>query len=176
MLQTFKQAEVIARRKTMDGELVKLWNNGSITTSGFNVVVGQPARTQAQFELYLTAGWLLMGEVEVYDKSEIRSLLEAARWAAKRNLGPGGMRKRLAQQQQVTLKPIWTTLQADRDGRPTLQCWVLPRLRWPGLSVWREHGIYSLGQEMGRKSGIYEPTGFKFKNLKELTAHLLSTG
>lgn len=164
--------EVIASRRTLDGERIKLWSDGTITASSFNLVVGRPARTQQQLDLYLTAGWLLMDEVEVYDKSEVRSLLEAARWAAKRNLGPGDMRKRL--HQPVKLTPIWTTLETDRDGKPTLQCWVLPRVRWPGLSVWREHGLYSLCQEVGHKTGTYSPTGIEFKNLKELSTYLLN--
>ncbi len=135
-------------------------------------LVGLPARTPQQLSQYLDAGWLVMGEVEIYDASEVRPLLIAARWAAKNHLGPGEMRKKL--HQNPTLKPIWTTLETDRSGTPTLQCWILPRLRWPGLSVWREKGRYSICQEIGHRSGTYSPTGFEFRNLRDLTEHLQS--
>lgn len=165
------KAEVIATRKTADDIVVQLWSDGAITT-GMGTVVGQEARSEEKLSLYLAAGWLVMGEVELYDASEVKRLLLAARWTAERGLDPGAMRERL--HQKVTLKPIWTTLEADRAGKPTLQCWVLPRLRWPGLAVFREKGAYSICQEVGHRSGTYSPTGFEFSNLRQLTDHLLS--
>lgn len=164
-------SEVVARRKTADGVVVKLWSDGGLTT-GAGVVVGQPARSEAQLRRYLDAGWLVMGEVEIYDASEVRSLLLAARWAAERGLGPGEMRGRL--HRQVVLKPSWTVLETDRDGKPVLRCWVLPRVRWPGLAVFHERGTYSVCREVGHKTGTYSPTGFEFTNLRQLTSHLMS--
>lgn len=161
--------EVIAKRQSADHVTIKLWSDGSVTT-GMNIIIGQGARTQKALGWYLAAGWLAMGDVELYDSSEIRDLLLAARWAAERGLGPDEMRTHL--HQKPNLKPIWTVLQADRDGKPTLKCWVLPRLRWPGLAVFHERGTYQLCQEIGHKTGTYEPTEFEFANLRQLTDHL----
>ena len=79
------------------------------------------------------------------------------------------MRERL--HRGATVRPVWTTLETDRDGKPTVQCWKLPRLRWPGLAVWREKGRYSVWSEIGR-SGSYSPSGLSFANLRELTRYL----
>jgi hypothetical protein len=163
--------EVIAKRQTADHVTVKLWSNGAVTT-GMNVIIGQSARGERQLASCLAAGWLVVGDVELYESSEVRDLLVAARWAAERGLGPGGMRDRLYA--RPNLKPAWTLLQADRDGKPVLQCWVLPRVRWPGLAVFRERGVYQLCQEVGHRTGTYEPTGFEFSNLRQLTEHLTS--
>lgn len=164
-------ADWIATRKTASGSIIHLWPDGEITWALGLCIEGSPhPRTDAARDLALRAGWLVMGEVELYDDDEVTALIRAARWAAARGLGPGGMRARL--HAPVTLRPIWETLGADRSGRPTLRVWRLPRLRWPGLAVWHERGRYSVMREIQR-SGTYAPTGVELRTLAEVTEYLL---
>jgi hypothetical protein len=86
----------IAVRKTAQGSTVRLWPDGALTWSLGHYIKGSPcARTPEQVAQALTAGWLVMGDVELYDDREVSNLIAAARWAAKRGLGPEGMRARL---------------------------------------------------------------------------------
>lgn len=166
-------ADWIAKRRTAQDSIVYLWPDGSLTWAFGRFVDGSPrARTPEQVERALSAGWLAMGDVELYDDAEVPQLIRAARWAVEHGTGIAGMRERF--HRAVPLRPAWTTLQTDRTGKPTLQCWRLPRLRWPGLAVWRESGRYSIWTEQGR-SGTYAPTGLSFTNLSALRAHLDST-
>lgn len=112
-----------------------------------------------------------MGDIELYNDDEVPALIAAARWTAKRSGDPGMMRLRLHQSQRVV--PVWTTVEADRDGTPKVQVWRLPRLRWPGLSVWREAGKYSVWAQCSR-SDTYTPTGCEFSTLRELSEYLHS--
>lgn len=65
---------------------------------------------------------------------------------------------------------VWTVEQADRDGRPTLRTCRLDRIRWPGLAVWHERGVYELvGVD---RRGTCFPTGLRFRSQRELRAYL----
>ena len=167
------KAEVIARRSTADGKHVLLWSDGSLTWALGHAIKGSAfPRTREQSERALRAGWLLLGDVELYDSNEIPTLVKAARWAADRDGLPGTMRARFA---ALTTpkgpKPVWTVLQTDRDGKPTLRVWRLPRLIWPGLAVWHERGKYEIMYD-ARRDGTYEPTGFSSPTLAGIMALL----
>ena len=164
----------IATRKTAEGSIVKLWSDGAITWALGRYIKGSPhARTPAQITAALAAGWLVMGDVELYDDDEVSALVEAARWAASRGLDPGAMRARLSR--PAVLRPVWSVVEADRDGKARVRVWKLPRLRWPGLAVWADGATYSIWREAG-SSGTYRPTGIEFSNLADLSTHLLSEG
>jgi hypothetical protein len=163
---------VIAKRQTADHKTVMLWSDGGLTT-GMHGHIVRPGRTPETIEARRDAGWLVMGWVELYRYEEVPELFEAALWAVRCGKGSAEMRARMAA--PPVLRWVWTTLHADRNGKPTLQVCVLPRLRWPGLAVWRERGKYSVCQEMGHKTGTYAPLGIEFTNLAGLTAYLLST-
>lgn len=65
---------------------------------------------------------------------------------------------------------VWTVEQADRDGRPTLRTCRLDRIRWPGLAVWHERGVYEL-VDIDRRGTCF-PTGLRFRSQRALRAHL----
>lgn len=85
----------IATRQTAQGHIVHLWPDGALTWAlGAYVKGSAHPRTPKQIELALRAGWLVMGEISVYDDDEVPALIEAARWAAQRDGLPGTMRDR----------------------------------------------------------------------------------
>lgn len=156
----------IAMKRTSDGVIVHLWPDGAITWALGVYIKGSPRpRTDEAREIALRAGWLVMGEVEIYDASEVPDLIAAARWTAARGGNPGMLRARL--HAPARLMPYWVTIETDRSGAPVVQTWRLPRMRWPGLVVWREHSEYSVLREIGR-TGTHNTTGFKARNLKDL--------
>ena len=65
---------------------------------------------------------------------------------------------------------VWIVEQTDRDGRPTLRTCVLDRMRWPGLAVWHERGVYAL-MTVDRRGTCF-PTGLRFRLQRDLVAHL----
>ena len=177
-------AEIIARRTTFDSKVVTLWSDGDLT---FALGRGIPGLRFPRSALGLRAGWLVMGEVELYDASEVAMLAKAALESAKRGELPGELRARLRSKirkerqsgkaesgkvRGLGLVPKWTVLEADRDGRPTLRVWKLPRLIYGGLAVWHERGTFEIMREAPPHSGTYAPTGFKRKTLREVVALL----
>ena len=170
---------VIKRASTADGKHVLLWADGTLTWAlGFAVKgVGLP-RTKAQLAAALCAGWLVMGDVSLYDADEVPALVAAARWAASRGGSPGAMRARLAAQQHEAALPVpqWSVLSADRDGKATCRVWRLPRLSsWSGYALWHERGRYDLVRRKGshRNDDVtYEATGFSFPRLSDALRYL----
>ena len=176
------KAEIIARRRTSDGKEVALWNDGSLTWGRWNVIKGSPnAKTPVQIEQALRAGWLFMGEVELYDADDVPRLIEVARKVAKRGGQPGDVRREFAK--DAPLKPQWQVQEADRQGRPTVRVWRLPRLSHPGMVIWDEvrgsHGaryrVMTEIVERGRPSGTLADTGVQFKDLTSLSKYLRET-
>lgn len=148
---------IIARRATADGKHVYLWSDGSLTWAlGFSIRGSARPRNAAQRHRALKAGWLVLGEVCLYDANEVTRLVQAARWAADRDNLPGTMRARLSSRKQPN--PEWTVLQTDRDGRPTLRVWRLNRIQYPGTAIWHERGRYQVMYEVGN-TGTFEPSG-----------------
>lgn len=164
----------VAHRRTADGVVVVLWDDGAVTGLMGLRLVGVPVvrpRTEAALSVARSAGWMFLGEVEIYDADEIGSLYAACRWAAEHGLSIGDARARLAGAHSV--RPSWTILSADRDGNPKERVWQLPRLRWPGLAVWDTCNAALRYEVMDRdRHGTCTTTGFKFATLAELAAHL----
>lgn len=167
---------VIKRRSTADGKHVLLWDDGTLTWAlGYAIRGAARPKTPAQIDIARRAGWLVLGEVELYNADAVSDLVAAARWTAERGGLPGDMRRRYA---EITApkspSPVWSVLSADRDGKPTLRVWRLPRLGWAGLAVWHERGRYEVMREVRRGTGTYEATGFRANTLSEVRALLPS--
>lgn len=174
----------IARRQTADGATVVLWSDGAVTgRMGFKlpgVPMVRPT-SAAPLRTALAAAWLLAGEVSLYDCAELPALYAACRWVAARGGQPGDVRARLAAAEAAppSLRPLWTVISADRDGRPTERMWRLPRLRWPGLAVFdfcgraERYEVFSVHRGDRRAPGSYATTtGFRCATLTELAAYL----
>jgi hypothetical protein len=173
--------EKIAFRRTHDGKTLRLWSDGSLTWAFGEYVRGTARpRTTEQSELALRAGWLVLGEVEIVDSDDVPLLVVAARWGVDHDALPGDVRRRFhelkSRGESTVLRPVWTTYETDRDGRPTVQVWKLPRIKWPGLAVWRERGKYTVCQLVGGARDTYNTTGVEFTNLRDLSEFLLSQG
>jgi len=172
--------QIIARRKTADGKIVQLWNDGTLTWALHNAIKGSPhPRTDDQIREALAAGHLVMGEIELYDADDVPRLIEVARKVAKRGGLPGDVRREFAK--DAPLRPHWEVQEADRDGKPLVRVWKLPKMSHPGLAVWDEvrgsggRGRYQVMQEMKRGSGTYAPTGVQFHDLASLSKYLRET-
>lgn len=168
---------IIARRQSADDKTVALWSDGAITGGLGIYIKGSPcARTEAARVEALTAGWLVMGDVCLYDFSEVPSLIAAARKTARAGGDAGDMRRALAA--RPPLRPVWSVLETDRDGNPTLRVWRLPRVSHPGLAIWDDArgggGRYQVMTEIQR-SGTFAPTGVRYHTLAEVATYLDET-
>jgi hypothetical protein len=178
-------SEPIAHTRTADEKLLVLWSDGAFTW-GFTgtIVKGSPrATTPEQAVVARDAGWLVLGDASIYDAVEIPALIQAAREVvAKGSRLPGDVRARFASREKrgKRLTPSWTVMEADRDGRPRVRVWVLPRLAYGGLAVWDDptapgaasRGRYQVMREIAGSRGTYEPTGMDFHDLDALSDFL----
>lgn len=164
------EAHKVARRQTIDGHAVILWSDGSITGRlGYQIkdVPCLRPRTESGHDVAMRAGWMLIGECEIYESDEVASLYRSCLRAAKR----GDNRPDRTERSAHPFKPVWTIYSADRNGVTTLRVWKLPRLIFPsGLAVWHERGKYELVNV--DRHGTARSTGFFFKNQKDLFQHL----
>lgn len=177
------KAEVIAQRKTADDKAISLWNDGSLTWGRMGTVIkGSPhARTDAQIREAFAAGHLVMGDVELYDADDVPRLIEVARKVARRGGLPGDVRREFAK--AAPLRPHWEVQETDRDGRPTVRVWRLPRISHPGMVIWDEvrgsqgarYRVMTEIMERGRRSGTLSDTGVRFKDLASLAKYLRET-
>lgn len=171
---TIKTA-VIARRRAYDGTKVLLWSDGSVTGPlGYalkGVTLVRPRSKKAK-SLALTAGWMFMGSVELYDVDELGAFYNACRWAAK-NEKPVGDARALADA-RASLVPSWEVTRARRDGTPTQRVWRVSRLMVPTrLVVWDKctgADRYSVWSDDG--TGCCTSTGMTFGNMRDLSAYL----
>jgi len=179
---------VIARRQTADGYEVNLWENGAITGAmgiGFRSVPLSRPKTQEAVDRALTLGHLLMGDVELYDATDLPALHTAAKRAAARDGLPGTMRRLFTEQasarQQLVIPLSWRPINTNNRGEVTERWARLPALRWPGLVVWDFCG--SAGSSGGRyqvfhrihthgKDETVVSTGLRFRSLRDLFDHL----
>lgn len=167
-------SEIIARRRSADDKIVALWSDGAITGGLGLYIKGSPcARTEDARVEALTAGWLVMGDVCLYDFDEVPDLIAAARKVARVGGDPAAMRRAMAA--RGPLRPVWSVLETDRDGIPTLRVWRLPRMSHPGLAIWDDPrgggGRYQVMAEIQR-SGTFAPTGVRCRTLAEVAAYL----
>lgn len=174
--------EIIARRQTSDGKSVLLWNDGTLTWGMYDSIKGSPrARTDSQIREALDAGWLVVGEIALYEADEVPRLIEVARKVARRGGSTSDLRSEFAK--AAPLKPHWIVQEVDREGRPTVRVWRLPRISHPGVVIWDEirgsHGaryrVMTEIMERGRGSGTLADTGVRFKDLTSLSKYLRET-
>lgn len=163
---------VIARRVTADGKHVLAWDDGTLTWAlGYAIRGSANPRTPEGRERARRAAWLVLEDVCLFNADEVPALVKAARWAAESGSGRAGMWGRLRGPKRGTvagLVPRWTVRQTDRDGRPTLRVWTLPRLAYPGLVVWHERGIYEVLLADPQDPEVVRDTGFRARTLREL--------
>lgn len=158
---------VVARRSTSDGKHVLMWQDGSLTWALGYAIKGAP---RGGSEFARRVGMLVLGEVCLYEAAEVPSLVAAARHVAQRSGLPGDVRRRY---REITapkmLIPSWQVYQTDRDGRPTVRVWHLPRLLYAGLVVWHESGVYEVLRRLpGSARETLVTTGFSFRTQREL--------
>lgn len=173
---------IIARRDTTDGHRVYLWSDGSLTRAlGVSIRGAWFKPSESNRQRALRAGWLVLGDVEIYSDEEVSDLARAARWTVERDGLPGTMRARFAASRAIpAMKASWTVLAADARGQATERAWRLPALSaWAGYAVFdfcaRGRGRYELMQRYGtgrRERDTYLTTGFRFNTQAELMAHL----
>lgn len=86
ILPRSKWARVVAVRETLDEKTVAHLSDGSIVCCGRLLAYpGEP----------MLVGTLVLGEVEIFDSSELRALVAAARAAVNRDGTPGTLRNML---------------------------------------------------------------------------------
>lgn len=172
---------IIMTRKTADGITAHLWSDGGITAEmGYRLAKGVPVRRRLggeKLDRALKAGRLMLGDIGWYDRDEAPKLYAAAEKAAVRGGDERDMRAILREQPLPALS--WQTTRADRDGKPTERQARLPRLRWPRLAVidycggsGSKDGRYVLVRLVPGRDGDCDTTGFAFRNLRALWAHL----
>lgn len=171
-------ATKIARRSTADGKHVCLWSDGSLTWAlGASIKGAWFSPKPERRDVALRAGWLVLGEVEIYDESEVSALCGAARWSAERDGMPGTMRARMHAHRR-TLVPAWSAIATDRDGKVTQRSWVLPQIsKLAGTAVF-DHGHgpqrYSIWFLICGSKDSYTPSGIAFATQAQLLDHLES--
>ncbi len=171
--------EVIARRKTADDKAIALWSDGSLTWGGIGrTIAGSPhARTPAAKTDALKAGWLVIGDVELYESDEVPALIKVARKVAAKGGSPGDLRREFAK--DAPLKPHWVIYETDRDGKAKIRIWRLNRITHPGLVIWdRVTGAkrYEVMHTLpGRGRDTLATTGVRYDTLPELAKYLRET-
>lgn len=183
----------VAWRRTSDGVSVELWDSGELTGASGLGIKGVPIvrpRDDDARAAALSAGWLVADELartnedpeaSLYSSTELPLLYATARrLVASRGLGvtPGELRAAFAEAEErdaVARFPIrWEYV------APGARAGYLPRIRWPGIALWHENGVYEVMlirrvAGLGGRSGeTLVTTGFKFKTLRETIQHLLT--
>jgi len=167
------ESHVIARRRTAQGTAVWLFDDGALA-SWADALPGVPVarpRTPEGRRLTLDAGWLFVGEVEVYDDHELAALYVAAKRIAKRGGTPGDLRAETARELEPKITFHWND---EGDYRTC----VLPRIEWPGMAVRHERGVYEVmhwrhtGAAVACPGMAWMPSGFRFRTIEELTKFL----
>lgn len=186
-------SDQLARRSTFDGKHVLLWSDGSLTWAlGYAIKGSAFPKTTEQTIRAVTAGWLVLGEVEAHDADDVPALIAAARRAVAKNPRalPGDVRAELAaarkRAEAAAMPGGWHVYQTDvRDGRPTCRVWRFPRLspQYGRFAIWHEHGQYQVmlltrgtapGAICRRDDDVLEPTGFVSTTLGEAFVHVRS--
>lgn len=185
---TAEKATICARRSTFDGKHVLLWSDGSLTWALGNSIKGSAfPRTPEQVEQALRAGWLVLGEVGIYDADEVSDLVAAARKAVAKNIGalPGDVRDEAeAARKRAAASAMpggWHVYHTGYDGKPTCRVWRFPRLspQYGRFAIWHERGRYEVmlltrgtASNAGTRNteDVLEPTGSVYATLGEAFA------
>ena len=175
------KAHVVARRRTADGREVEIHDDGAVT--GYygvaipGVPVARPRGIEA-IERERAAAWLFADELCLYAYEELPALHAAARRVARRGGGPGDLRAAVAEASAPRVPIRWEVLATDNRGDVTCRFGVLPRLRWGGVGVWHEHGVYEVMHRVhgDHGEGAWETSGFRFTSQRDLFRHLAGVG
>lgn len=139
-----QSAHAVARRRTADDKIVLLWDDGSLTGALGTVIRGSAnPRTEAQRTEARRVGWLVLGEVSLYDADEITPLIKAARALVRRDPGahPGDLRAAMWRRREAAQLPSPTW----EHPHPGVRTWSFSRLSpLAGLVIWHERGRYSV--------------------------------
>lgn len=177
------ESHVIAKRRTADNIAVLLWSDGAVTGRFGDLpdVTRVRPRTREATNAALRAGWLLMGEVEIHNLSEVPALYGACRWTAERDGLPGTVRARLTEMRRPSLTPVWTVEMTDRDGKPTSRYWRLPRLVSPGTVLWDHVSVGAAGGRYeihriipGTHGETCMPSGILFSTIRDAISFILA--
>jgi hypothetical protein len=167
---------VVAERESADGKYLVLWSSGELTQRGGVGFPGVPvarSRDAAQVRVALEAGRLVLGEASLWDAAEIPALYAAARRVAARGGSPGDLRAAMDARDVPRIPIRWEVLSTDNRGDMTSRVGHLPRLMWPGVSIWHERGIYEV---MYRKAvngrDAWHGTGITFRSQRDLLRFL----
>jgi hypothetical protein len=77
----------IVRRRTADDKEVSLWSDGQVTAGiGFCIRSIGVSHSDHECSLNVEAGWLVFGEIELYDGAEVARLVKCARRAVRQKL------------------------------------------------------------------------------------------
>lgn len=174
---------IIARRSTVDGKHVCLWNDGALTWAlGYHIKGGMRPRTKGDRAKAIKIGRLVLGEICLHRADAVSELIAAARWAVARDGLPGTLRRRFYSLREdaarpMWLKPVWQTYQADRDGKPIVRVWRMHRLSpWVDHIVWHERGRYELlrciASTRSHRDECYAATGIAFATIAKMTCWL----
>lgn len=183
---------VIMRRTTADGIEVNLWDDGAITGAlgiGFTKVPVARPKTLSAVATARTIGRLMLGEVCLYDQTELPDLYLAARKAASLDQMPGTVRRTFREireaRNRLNLKLHWNVSRTDARGKTTERWARLPFIRWPGMYVvdfcgseGSGSGRYQVCHRMHSPRGGHrhdvtvDSTGLTFRSLRELFDHL----
>jgi len=175
------EPHTVARRRAADGTRVALWSDGSVSGPLGYALDGVPMRRPRSAESHdraMRAGWLFLGEVGLYDADELGLLYAACERVARAGGAPGDARAAFAALTAPALPtPKWEVYRTDRDGKPTLRWWRLPRLFWPGLVVMDHCGHeagprYRVCRVAAHEQGTARFTGMAFANQADLAAYL----
>lgn len=180
---------VIAHRMTSDDRVVEVYEDGVVTGGDGVRIPGIPirrVRDPRTWDLQRTAGNLFAGEVCLYTYDELPLLYRMCERAARLDGRPGTVRRLFGEAEKAVQRiPLaWSTIAADRDGRPRERCAMLSRLRWPGLAVWDFCGSHgSVGGRYAVMSRLrrgrhaddsFTDTGARFHTLDALFVYLHS--
>lgn len=160
--QTVTADRVIARRSTADGVHVCLWSDGTLTWSLGSIIKGSAnPRTRAQSEMALRAGWLVLGDVALYDADEVPTLIRAARATAKAGSDPGDMRARFVVLTTPAMPGGWQVISEDWRGVVTERHWRFPRCcPMRDLAILHVRGRYTVLSRMHGTVDVFAPTGW----------------
>lgn len=129
----------VTKRRLYSGEVLTLWADGDLTdTSSFRVAGWSLPRSVDGKRQALAAGWLLMGEAEIFELDELPALIKAAKWGAKRDAIPGDVRAKASEILRRAAAPVpsWEVTEADSRGATVARQWRPSR-----LSPWGRYGV-----------------------------------
>lgn len=178
------RTHIVARRTMADGRKVEVYDNGAVTGYYGIAIPGVPVarpRGAEAIERERAAAWLFADEVCLYDLDELPDLHACARRVARRGGNSGDLRV-VMEEASVPRIPIRWEVLSEGGASGDSRFGALPRLRWGGVGVWHERGVYEVmhrytGPALGARSReSWHGSGIKFTSQRELFRHLATIG